>query len=64
MKEDDDLTETGDGREEGRQNGTSPQPPVASGARRKRKKKKKKGRPKFPASSEDQMDVRGSVAMG
>ncbi|XP_069986602.1 ribosome quality control complex subunit TCF25 [Penaeus vannamei] len=56
VKEDDDLTETGDGREEGRQNGTSPQPPVASGARRKRRKKKKKGRPKFPASSEDQMD--------
>lgn len=64
MKEDDDLTETGDGREEGRQNGTSPQPPVALGARRKRKKKKKKGRPKFPASSEDQMDVGGSMALG
>ncbi|KAK7080392.1 Transcription factor 25 [Halocaridina rubra] len=56
VKEDDDLTETGEFKEDGQRDGASPQPPIGGGARRKRKKKKKKGKPKVAASSEDQMD--------
>lgn len=40
VKEDDDLTETGE--YVGQRDGASPQPPVVGGAKRKRKKKKKK----------------------
>lgn len=54
VKEDDDLTETGE--YVGQRDGASPQPPVVGGAKRKRKKKKKKSKPKVAASSEDHMD--------
>ncbi|XP_042222983.1 transcription factor 25-like isoform X2 [Homarus americanus] len=56
VKEDDDLTETGEGKDDAHRDGTSPQPPLGSGAKRKRKKKKKRGRPRVPASSEDPTD--------
>lgn len=59
VKEDDDLTENGDYRDDGQRDGASPQPPAGTGARRKRKKKKKKGRAKVAASSEDHMDNEG-----
>ncbi|XP_045606255.1 ribosome quality control complex subunit TCF25 isoform X1 [Procambarus clarkii] len=56
VKEDDDLTEPGEGREDVHRDGLSPQPPLGSGAKRKRKKKKKRGRVRVPASSEDPTD--------
>lgn len=57
VKEDDDLSDNSDLRDDGERDGASPQPPVGSGAKRKRKKKKKRGRVKIPASSEDPTDV-------
>lgn len=57
VKEDDDLSDEGDYRDDGEREGASPQPPHYTGARRKRKKKKKRGRAKVPASSEDPTDV-------
>lgn len=56
VKEDDDLSDPGEGRDEDQRDGTSPQPPLGSGAKRKRKKKKKRGRMRVPASSEDPTD--------
>lgn len=56
VKEDDDLSDNSDLREDGDRDGASPQPPVGSGAKRKRKKKRKRGRVKVPASSEDPTD--------
>lgn len=58
MKEDDDLTETGEGKDNLRRDGASPQPPLGSGAKRKRKKRKKRGKVRVPHSSEDPTDVR------
>lgn len=57
VKEDDDISDNSDFREDGQRDGASPQPPVGSGAKRKRKKKKKRGRVRVPASSEDPTDV-------
>lgn len=56
VKEDDDVSDNSDFREDGQRDGASPQPPVGSGAKRKRKKKKKRGRVRIPASSEDPTD--------
>lgn len=56
VKEDDDLTEAGEGRDDVQRGGASPQPPFGSGAKRKRKKKKRRGKAKIPASSEDPTD--------
>ncbi|KAG0724450.1 Transcription factor 25 [Chionoecetes opilio] len=56
VKEDDDVTENSDFRDDCERDGASPQPPVGSGAKRKRKKKKKRGRVRVPASSEDPTD--------
>ena len=62
VKEDDDISDNSDFREDGQRDGASPQPPVGSGAKRKRKKKKKRGRVRIPASSEDPTDVRMCTA--
>ena len=54
VKEDDDLTETGDGKDEDDKEANSSCHP-SGGAKKKRKKKKKRGKPKIAASSEDQV---------